>query len=145
MILLNSLTPIFFVSLFQLTIGNLLLGILESFLIKKLFRKNVSYLIIICANYVSAYAGFLISCYYLDPTKLNMIQSYENGTFPKAMFAYTGIAFVVTLFVELPFYYFGIKNPDKTYLPFIQLLKILFSVNFLSYIVTILSWLILVK
>jgi hypothetical protein len=144
MILLNSLTPITFVALYQLILGNLILGILESFLIKKIFKKKVNYLLIICANYVSAIAGFLISTYFLDPTKLNMIQSYENGTFPKAMFAYTGIAFIVTLIVELPFYYLAIRQPDKTRLSFIPLLKILIVVNFLSYIVTILTWLIFV-
>jgi hypothetical protein len=144
MILLNAITPITFVALYQLILGNLFLGVLESFLVNKLFKKKVSYLIIICANYVSAIAGFLISCYFLDPSKLNMIRSYENGIFSKAMFAYTGIAFIVTLFVELPFYYLGIRNPDKTRLSFMPLLKIVFVVNFLSYIVTILTWLIFV-
>ena len=145
MILLNALTSVTFVAAYQLIIGNLILGLIESFLIQKIFKKQVSYPMIIAANYVSAIAGFLISCYFLDPTQLNLIRSYENGTFPKSIFAYTGIAFVVTLLIEFPFYYFAIKNQDKSKLTFNSVTKILLIVNFLSYIVTILSWLILVR
>ena len=144
MILLNALTPVTFIAAYQLIIGNLILGLIESFLIIKLFKQKVSFPIIIAANYVSAIAGFLISCYFLDSTQLNLIRSYENGTFPKSILAYTGIAFVVTLLIEFPFYYVGIKTKNKTKLPVKYVVKILLVINVISYIVTILTWLILV-
>ncbi len=145
MILLNSLTSVTFGFLYQLVIGNLILGLLEAFLVSKLFSQNPSYKLIIVANYISAIIGGIISSVLLDPTELNMIQSYRNGSFPQAMFAYTGIAYIITLVVEFPFYYYGVKTQQNAHLPITQLLKILLTVHVFSYIVTILSWLILVK
>jgi hypothetical protein len=141
MILLNSLTPITFVALYQLLFGNLLLGLLESYLVKKFFTKKVNYLIIIIANYVSAIIGFIISNRIFDPTDLNMIRNYNNGTFPNAMFAYTGIALIVTLIVELPFFFWGIRNLDNSKLQFPKLLQIIITIHIFSYLVTILTWL----
>lgn len=145
MILLNSLTSVTFVTLYQLVFGNLILGVLESFLAKKFFNKKANYGIIIIANYVSAIVGFIISNRILDPTDLNMIRSYHNGVFPKAMFAYTGIALVITLIVELPFFYWGVRNLDNSKLPLSKLLEIILTVHLFSYLVTIVTWLAFVK
>ena len=137
MFILNGLTPVFFVTLFQLTLGNLVLELLESYCIMRFFRLQPRTPLIIVGNYISAIIGFIVSATILDSTELNLIRGYTSGEFIKSLLAYTGVAFVITLIIEFPFYYFGIrcKNDDKVQIR--EVAKILIIVHIISYIFTV--------
>lgn len=145
MTVLNALTPVTFVAMYQLLLGNLLLGLIESYLVKSLFKFSVKTTLIVVGNYFSAIVGFLISSALLDNTSLNLIKAYEGGGFGRSILAYTGIALVITIIVEYPFFYFGVGSKSKEKLSFENLFEVILLVHLISYFVTLLSWIILVN
>ncbi len=85
----------------HLLIGNLLIGLLEGFLLWLVFRVKFlkAALIMISANYVSAWAAYTIlqglSAHLYDTVNLYNIQRMLQIGF--------GVAFVLTVLIELPF------------------------------------------
>ena len=136
MILLNSLTPVFFIGFTKLLIGNLIIGLIEAKIIKIVFKHNVRTYLIIVGNYFSAIIGWVIAFNLLDNTELNIVRGYKEGTFGSSLFAYTGIAYLITLVSE---YYFFKKAIQKQ-INKQRLIKILITTHIISYVLCIVTW-----
>lgn len=97
----NAGTPLMWAGLIHLTIGNLLIGIGEGLVLGFLFRisKLKSIGIMIVANYFSAWWGYLF-LKILNPFINHSITINEIHIF---MWIAYGIAFLFTLFAEMPF------------------------------------------
>ena len=139
MVIANMLTAVTFVALFQLFFGNIIIGLVESVLIRRIFKYEVNELLIIGANYVSAFIGFLTASFLLDDSKYNLVRTYQEGNFNSALLLYTGVAYILTLIIETPIFYYGIKNADSR-LKLDKLIITSLTANTISYIILLIYW-----
>ena len=98
-------------SMLHLFIGNALIGILESCLLFLLFRSSIrrSVLILISANYVSAFGGAALLGMYVDTSPDIMIQNIQ------IWFRILAVsAFVLTLIIEFPFFMFSLAPKERS-------------------------------
>jgi len=138
--LLNMLTAVTLVAAYQLLLGNFILGLIESALIKTICKQVPNLPLIIVGNYVSAFVGFGISSLLLDHTELNLVLAFKNEQWGIPLLAYTGIAFLLTLLVEYPFFYAGIRDESNQRLPHEELFSIICFVHVISYLFTVILW-----
>lgn len=133
-----------FVGLFQLVIGNLIIGVIESLSVKALFKHQVKTKTIIAGNYVSAFIGWIVAFLILDTTQLNIVRGYHDGHFTSSLLAYTAVVYAITLLAEYPFFKRAIFTANDEPLTQKALLKILIIVHVISYVLCIASWQILI-
>jgi hypothetical protein len=105
-------TPMILVGFAQLTIGNLFIGIIESLLVRKVFKVETAaaFLWIILANYLSCVAGIFFLGFVTNPI-VHLIGSpvpiYALG---RIAIVLAGLTFIITILVEWPFYWLGIRR-----------------------------------
>jgi hypothetical protein len=113
----------------ELLLGNITIGLFESFFIKKALTINNRWWVIIIANYVSAFGGFFVTQFLLDHTLVEL-QTERIGlnNMNNLLLCYL-VTFILTLLLEGPIYWFAIKNKlDKKYF-----IKMLLLPNIVSY------------
>jgi len=134
--LANAGSPLLWGSFFHLFIGNMIIGFIEAYFIKKIFETNINILLVILGNYISMFIGL----YILVPifTKRlgydffgnnTSIKDYSHEGFVVGMF----IAFIVSVISEFPFFYFSQKKETRRGIT--KTLKYTFSAQVISYII----------
>ncbi|WP_309400366.1 hypothetical protein [Cerasicoccus maritimus] len=124
----NAGTPLMWASMAHLVLGNALIGLGEGLLLAILFggSKLRSILLLVAANYASAWAGGFLFAKHLpswtDITILN-IQSW--------IVAFVILAFLITLLLEFPFVWFALRRSERK---LSQTVMATIVVNIISYI-----------
>ena len=123
----NAGTPLMWATMLHLFLGNAVIGLVEGILLERFFKCGVrrSVLILIAANYVSAWLG-----YGLVSGGLGMLPEITIETVRFWSWVFFVIAFVVTLLIELPFVRWVMPPQGKT---FGQVVKAAVTVNAISY------------
>jgi hypothetical protein len=105
----NAGTPLMWASMLHLVFGNAIIGLIEGLLLAWLFKcsKRKSILILIAANYASAWAGGFLVAEFL-PSQVDItIQNIQSW-----FLAFVVVAFVVTLLIEFVFFWFALGSPE---------------------------------
>ena len=109
----------------HLLILNLIIGLIESFIIKY-FKLNHRTWMIVLSNYVSMFVGLYIIAPYFSELSGNRDfwgGQTSLGNYPlKGFFVGMVASYFATLILEFPLYYFSIKNTierKKIFLPFL--------------------------
>jgi len=105
----NAGTPLMWVSAIHLVAGNALIGIVEGLLLGLFFEcsKWKSVLILIAANYASAWGGVLM----MEPLTSLPDMTIENIRYWLVVFVI--VAFLVTLLIEYPFFWFALRLKEN--------------------------------
>lgn len=105
--LANAGTPLMLASMFHLLLGNLIIGRIEGLLLGWLFKFSTwkTSLVLIVANYTSAWAGgFLVAGY------MASLPDITIHTIRLWFLVLVLVAFVVTLLIEFPFFWFLLRS-----------------------------------
>jgi hypothetical protein len=131
--LANAGTALMWTALIHLCAGNALIGYLEGHLLSKWFQTHryLSIVILILANYVSAWVGVVWAIGRL--ARIPKI-TIENAYLWLCIFA--ALSFIVTVFVEYPFFWFLLRKQQQS---FRKALKATLMIHGISYIL-LLSW-----
>ena len=107
----NAGTPLMWASMLHLVFGNAIIGLIEGLLLGWMFKcpKWRSVLILIAANYASAWAGGFFVTNYLGSLPDITIQTIQLW-----FLAFVGTAFVITLLIEFPFFWFALRSRDHS-------------------------------
>jgi hypothetical protein len=117
-VLANAGSPMMWVGMFHLVVGNALIGILESLLVKKVQKLNIQPWKIVLGNYISMFFGlFYIAPFFAveagnrDFWRATIaVEEYKLGGFLVGMF----FAYLATLFLEYPFFKWAINPENKS-------------------------------
>jgi len=96
-------------SMLHLVFGNAIIGLIEGLLLAWIFKcsKWKSILILVAANYTSAWAGgFFVTGY------LATLPDITIETIQLWFLAFVAAAFVVTLLIEFPFFWFALRSRE---------------------------------
>jgi hypothetical protein len=107
-------TPLLWAGIFQLSIGNLLIGLLEAFAILHAFRpKRNPYGIMIAANYFSAFVGaaVLALCGFMYGHTPDWVTIYNARTMILVMWI---VSFVLSVVLEWPFCFWIFKGQERS-------------------------------
>lgn len=140
MILLNTLTAVFFAGALQTLVGNAVIGLFESALANRIFKTKIKYSTGIVANYLSVTVGLILAAQLLDDTDLNIVRNFNLKTYTVPVLAYLAVAFIVSFLAELPIYSYGLKGYSMK-----ERIKIVGFTNCISYSLTVLLWLLYLK
>lgn len=105
----NAGTPLMWASMLHLVFGNAVIGFIEGLLLASIFKcsKWKSILILVAANYASAWAGgFFVTGY------LASLPDITIETIKLWFLAFVSAAFVVTLLIEFPFFWFALRSRE---------------------------------
>ena len=123
----NVGTALMWAPIIHLLFGNVLLGILEAFLLVKIFKapKWQSVWVMILANYFSAWIGmeFLIE-YFVQEQDITI----ENVKHWLRVFWWA--AFGITLLAEFPFIWFSLRNQKRAFLTALKATGILHCLSY---------------
>lgn len=127
-VLANAGTPLMWGAILHLLVGNLLLGAVEGFLLSKWFgtSRGKSQAILVVANYASAWMGHILLA--------NRLSKMPQVTLENVwvwLWIFVAIAFVLTLFVEYPFFWFLLRKQEKA---FRKALKATIVIHGISYL-----------
>jgi hypothetical protein len=108
----NAGTPLMWASMLHLVFGNAIIGLIEGLMLGSIFKcsKRKSVLILIVANYVSAWAGGFLVAGYLPSLADMTIQNVKYW-----FLVFVAVAFVITLFIEFPFFWFALRARDHSF------------------------------
>ena len=106
----NAGTPLMWASMLHLVFGNAIIGLVEGLLLAWMFKcsKRKSILILIAANYVSAWVGGFFVAGYLASLPDITIQTIQYWFLVLVL-----VAFVVTLLIEFPFFWFALRSRER--------------------------------
>lgn len=123
----NAGTPLMWATMLHLFLGNAVIGLVEGILLERLFKCGVrrSILILITANYLSAWVG-----YGMASGGLGKLPEITIETVRFWSWTFFVIAFLVTLLIELPFVRWVMSPQTKS---FWQVVKAAVIVNAISY------------
>ena len=109
--LANAGTPLMWASMLHLVFGNAIIGIIEGLLLGSIFKcsKGKSVLILIVANYASAWAGGFLVAGYLPSLVDITVQNIQYW-----FLAFVGVAFFITLLIEVPFFILALRSQDHS-------------------------------
>jgi hypothetical protein len=133
----NGGTALMLLPIFQLLVGNIVIGIVEGLIVTLIYKIKWyrSIFIMILGNYISWIIGngmiYLFQAY--------IIESFFklNGIF-LAWIISMFILFIVTIVIEMPFFYWILKKMNRKWF---HAFKISFIINFFTYIAMILIFL----
>jgi hypothetical protein len=108
----DGLTAVLGFQFLHLIVGNLLIGIIETIYLQARFSVKANMLLIIVANYVSMFFGFVIASYVTNLFGFDNFDGDRSNVqdYRVALILGIFISFLVTLVVELPFYKWAIKS-----------------------------------
>ncbi len=106
----NVGTPLMWASMLHLVFGNAIIGLIEGLLLAWIFKcsKWKSILILIAANYASAWAGGFFVANYLASLPDITIQTIQLW-----FLGFVLAAFVVTLLIEFPFFWLALRSREN--------------------------------
>jgi hypothetical protein len=105
--LLDAGTPLVWAIGLHLFIGNLIVGLIETVFVRKMFRvplKWFGYILIIVANYCSMFVGLLII-----GQNSQKVWIEDKDVTPLGILIALTVTLLVSIVVEFPFYYASIK------------------------------------
>jgi len=107
----NAGTPLMWASILHLVFGNAIIGLIEGFIVAWKFKcsKWKTILILIAANYVSAWAGGLLVAGGLASLPDITIQNIRFW-----FLAFLVAAFVVTILIEFPFFWLAMRSKGNS-------------------------------
>ena len=136
----NAGTALMWAIGFHIYIANLLIAILESFILWKFYNvfKYYKYLLLmIGANFFSMFSGFALSILYADLNKIpRFMMSDQNVNEILLVKIIIIISYFVSVIFEFPFIYWFLKNKRTIF----EILKIDILINIVSYILLIISY-----
>ena len=132
-ILANGASVLVAATLYHLFFGNLIIGLIEGFLISRTFPISLlkSSLIAIPANYASAWIALISSSWLSQVLGLNF--SIEKEFFWVGLI----VAFGLTLLIEYPFLFW---TTNDQYIESGTLWRGLLKVNLVTYLLIIMPW-----
>jgi hypothetical protein len=109
----DGVTAVLGFQILHVTIGNLVIGLIETLYLRARFKLKANAFIIILGNYVSMCSGFLIASSMTN--YFGFGGSFSGNTsnikeYHMAIIIGICIVFLVTLIIELPFYKWAIKS-----------------------------------
>jgi len=109
-VLANAGTPLMWTGLVHLFIGNAVIGIVEGILLSKFFHtpRSKSINLLVVANYASAWGGMLLILDRLSPIPNITIENIHIW-----LWLFVTFAFILTLFIEYPFFWFLLRKQQK--------------------------------
>ncbi|MBK8913093.1 MAG: hypothetical protein IPM64_00585 [Phycisphaerales bacterium] len=109
--LANAGTPLLWAGFLHLAFGNLLIGLLEGFLLAKLFRLHLgrTIAILVLANYFSAWAGG----YFLRPAIVSAFPLDMDNAWD-FFWTMVALAYPATLLLELPFVAMALRRGSRS-------------------------------
>ncbi|MBE9125201.1 MULTISPECIES: hypothetical protein [unclassified Coleofasciculus] len=109
-VLANAGTPLMWTGFGHLFIGNAVIGTIEGLLLSRLFNtpRSKSVNVLVLANYASAWLGMVLI---LD--RLSHISTITIENVYVWLWLFVGIAFILTLFIEYPFFWFLLRKQQK--------------------------------
>ncbi len=107
----NAGTPMMWASMLHLTLGNLVIGLLEGALLARIYKRNSAQTSgrMIAANYVSAFCG-LLYLGFLNGRLYNLLVDKPLLHIPWFMLGSLVVAFAITVVVEWPFVHRAITD-----------------------------------
>lgn len=114
MALANTGTPLMWATMLHLFIGNLVIGLLEGYLLAKLFKlhKGKSIAIMILANYFSAWLGAIA----LNFGDVKTAFSADLYSVRAILWKFIAIAYISTLIIEFPFVVFALRKEPRRWI-----------------------------
>ena len=111
-LLLDAGSPLLWFNVFHLFIGNALIGLLEVWVVNRIWHIKLRWWLIIIANYVSMIAGMeMIAPYFTRHVLKKQFMPAFDAPSPVSVFlAGMLISYLVTIVVEYPFFYFATKG-----------------------------------
>lgn len=108
----NAGTPLMWASMLHLAFGNAIIGIMEGCLLAWMFKcaKRKAILTLIVANYASAWAGAYFVAGYVVALPDLTIQTLQYW-----FLIFVLVAFMVTLLIELPFFWFVLRSQEDSW------------------------------
>jgi hypothetical protein len=126
--LANAGTPLMWTGIVHLFIGNAVIGIIEGILLSKLFHtpRSQSVNLLAVANYASAWGGM-----FLILNRLSHIPgiTIENARIWLGFFVI--FAFIITLFIEYPFFWFLLRKQQKAFQKALKATIIIHGISYL--------------
>jgi len=100
---------------FHLLIGNLFIGVLEGYLLSRIFKARLKYSIsiMIAANYFSMIAGIFLIDWLKNFTILHIPQAILFYHIPALLIAIYVLFLIVTVFLEWPFCFWTMGKMDR--------------------------------
>ncbi|MBI4427537.1 MAG: hypothetical protein HY562_00280 [Ignavibacteriales bacterium] len=102
----NAGTGFFFPAILHVIVGNLFIGLIEAFFVRRVFRVSASYGIIILANYVSSILGYLFAI-----VTFSDIQLLSSTVLPLTLI----LLFIASVAIEWPFFARSLKDGSFGY------------------------------
>jgi hypothetical protein len=127
-VLANAGTPLMWTGILHLFIGNLILGYVEGGLLSQLFHvpRRRSLVVLILANYASAWAGALLL--------VNRLSHYSGITIENLQLwlgIFVILAFVFTLLIEYPFFWILLRQHKQAILTALKATLLIHGVSYL--------------
>lgn len=127
-VLANAGTPLMWTGVLHLFIGNAVIGTIEGFLLSRLFNtsRSKSINVLVVANYASAWVGMLLI---LD--RLSSIPTITIENVHVWLWLFVSFAFVLTLFIEYPFFWFLLRKQQKSVQKALKATLIIHGISYL--------------
>jgi hypothetical protein len=97
----NAGTGFFFPGIVHVLIGNVIIGLIEAFFIRKVFKVSAKYGIIILGNYVSSIIGYIVTLIAFSDIDLLSV-----SVLPKSLTLW----FIASVLLEWPFFAWAVKE-----------------------------------
>ncbi len=124
----NAGTPLMWTGFGHLFIGNAVIGIVEGLLLSKFFHtpRSKSVNLLVVANYTSAWVGM-----FLILNRLSHIPSITIENVRVWLWIFVAVAFVLTLFIEYPFFLFLLREQRKAVQKALKATLIIHGISYL--------------
>lgn len=111
----NSGTPLLWLGMLHLLIGNFVIGYLEALILHRLYRIDLmrAVTVMVIANYTSAFTGF----YLINTGTIPVLVRPLIDQFFLTLGTVFGLAFLITLIIEMPFVRFIFKRDGLGWRP----------------------------
>lgn len=126
-VLANAGTPLMWFTMLHLLFGNLIIGLLEGTLLSMMMKARLgrSIMLVIPANYLSAFAGALALHWIFTPQPDIHLENIGRW-----LLIMTSTAFLITLIIEFPFFWFATRTLKPR---FLKLAGVIVLIHIISY------------
>jgi len=139
-VLLDAGTPLLWAAGFQLILGNLFIGAIEWYFVKRFFYRNIGILLPIIANYFSMILGIAFIAPYVALNLAHTTDFYGwRGSYNlRGLALGMAAAFVASIVLEWPFYHLAIRR--RYSVSYRKSLWVTFLAQVVSYMVLLLYY-----
>lgn len=110
----NSITAFTYLALYQILFGNIIIALLERYVVKALFKRNLKIIYLIAANYTSMIVGLFLDDFLPFEMKIFIPQNYYSNEIYKNIFLLVILNYFLSILLEYIFYYFSIEKQERT-------------------------------